>query len=89
MLNKRKRCVLEQAYQVSKALQNISRSDKVNSADVIVRGCDAVYLKTINNQFKTRPLILPLHQYLHSDVNVVKTTSEVGVRRQWRFAHYV
>ncbi|KAK8827804.1 hypothetical protein WA577_007351, partial [Blastocystis sp. JDR] len=34
VLNKKKRNVMEQAYQVSKALQSISRADKVNMNDV-------------------------------------------------------
>lgn len=36
MLNKKKRNVMEQAYQVSKALQSISRAEKVNMNDVAV-----------------------------------------------------
>ena len=62
MLNKKKRNVMEQAYQVSKDLQSISRAVKVNMNDVTVSaesGCEA---QTINTQFKTRPLILPHQQ---------------------------
>ena len=89
MLNKKKRNVMEQAYQVSKALQSISRADKVNMNDVTVSaesGCEA---QTINTQFKTRPLILPLQQYLHLGVNSFTITSDVMTRVTFHSKMYV